>query len=205
MHKTKNRKEKEMKEEKRLIFLEGKKVILRPYDKERDLVNCQRWINDPELRRFLQNTSPITLKKEEEILDELTSNLGNVFLIIETKDGVPIGVMSVIKIDWIHRTAGTGAMIGEKEYWGKGLGTDAKMILLNYLFNTLNLRKINSTAFAFNKRSVAYNQKCGYKIEGIKKSEWFRDGKYVDEVMLAVFKKDWLPIWRRYKKTGSVK
>lgn len=194
-----------MEEEKRLIFLEGRKVILRPYDKERDLVNCQRWINDPEVRQFVQNVFPYTLKGEESALDKITSNPNGVFLIIETKEGIPIGVMSIGGINWIHGTATSGAVIGEKEYWGKGYGTDAKMTFLDYLFNTLNLRKINSTALAFNKRSVAYNQKCGYIIEGVRKKEWFRKGRYVDEVMLAVFKKDWLPIWRRYKKTGNVK
>ena len=41
-------------------------------------------------------------------------------------------------------------MIGESEYWGRGLGTEAKMLLLDYAFNTLNLRRICSQVLAFN-------------------------------------------------------
>ena len=101
--------------------------------------------------------------------------------------------------------ATTGALIGDKDYWGKGFGTDAKMILLDYAFNTLGLRKILSAVIDYNKRSLRYSLHCGYKIEGVRKKQIFRNGRFRDEFMLAVFKKDWLPIWRRYKRTGSVK
>jgi RimJ/RimL family protein N-acetyltransferase len=79
-------------------------------------------------------------------------------------------------------------MIGEKEYWGKGYGTEAKMLLLDYAFNVLNLRKITSGVIAFNERSYNYSMRCGYKREGILKSHIYRDGKYWDVYQLAVFK-----------------
>lgn len=186
---------------KEVVFLSGKIANLRPYNKERDLQNCQRWINDPELRLYIKNTRPISLKLEEEVLDKKSSETKTgIFLIIETKGGKPVGVMSLEKINWTDRTATTGAFIGEKEYWGNGYGTDAKMILLDYAFNTLNLRKINSSAKTFNKRSLAYNMKCGYKIEGVSKKQHYCNGKYIDAIMIAVFKKDFLPIWRKYSK-----
>ena len=129
-----------------------------------------------------------------------TTGPENVFLIIETKNHRPIGCMGLHKIDWINRTAESGASIGEKKYQNKGYGTDAKMFFLNYAFNTLNLRKINSAAFSFNKRSLAYNGKCGYKIEGVFKRQFFRNGKYHDAIMIAVFKEDFQNIWKRYQK-----
>jgi len=183
-----------------VIFLSGKKVNLCPYDREKDLVNCQRWINNPEIRVYIENVFPITLQQEEEAIQRLSSDPKTVFLIIETKRGIPIGVMGLHKIDWISRTALTGAFIGEKELQGVGYGTDAKMTLLNYAFNALNLRKINSGAIAFNRRSVAYNLKCGYHIEGRKKRQVFRSGKYWDLILLAVFKKDFLKAWKEYQK-----
>ena len=72
---------------------------------------------------------------------------------------------------------------------------------LNYAFNTLNLRKICSSVLAFNKRSLKYNLHCGYKIEGRKRKQIFKNGKYWDEIILGLFKKDWLTIWKRYQKT----
>lgn len=113
--------------------------------------------------------------------------------------------MGLHQINWKDRIATTGALIGEKEYWSKGYGTDAKMILLDHAFNTLNLHKICSAVIAYNKRSLDYSLHCGYKIEGTRREHFFRKGKYWDFIELGLLKKEWLPIWRKYKKTGSVK
>jgi len=186
-------------ENKRVIFLSGKKVVLRPVCKETDLDSIYRWINDPEVNRYVEGYLPMTKEAEAEWIDRVSKNK-DIVLAIETLEGRHIGSMGLHKIKWKDRTATTGAMIGEKDHWGKGYGTDAKMILLNYAFNTLNLRKISSSVFSFNKRSLAYSLKCGYKVEGVLNRQRFVNGRYYDEVLLGVFKKDWQPLWREYKK-----
>jgi RimJ/RimL family protein N-acetyltransferase len=193
---------KKSKKEERIIFLEGKKVILRPLNKRTDLEKTVKWINDPDVRQFVSNFLPVAEQEEEKWFDNRRDN--DIVLIIETKDGKSIGTMGLHKIDYRNGLAITGALIGEKDYWGKGYGTDAKMILLNYAFNVLNLRKIKSGALAFNGRSINYNKKCGYKEEGVLKKEIFVNGEYVDMVQLAVFKKDFLPLWKKYQ-NGSIK
>jgi len=181
----------------RIVFLEGKKVILRPPDKEKDLEKFLKWVNDPEVRQFVTVFMPYTKKQEEEWFDKKREN--EVVLTVETKDGQVIGVIGLHDIKYHHRTATTGTLIGDKESQGKGFGTDAKMVLLNYAFNTLNLRKINSRAFATNQRSINYSKKCGYEVEGILKDEVFVDGKYISVVCLAVFRKNFKVIWRHYR------
>jgi len=74
------------------------------------------------------------------------------------------------------------------------------MLLLHYAFTRMNLRKVCSTAHAFNARSLRYGERCGYKQEGLRKKQFFIDGRYVDEVLTAVFKSDFMPLWREYKK-----
>ena len=194
-----------MKIKNRVVFLRGRKVILRPLDKETDLEACQRWINDPEVRQYLKRFLPTSKQTESEWLDSLGKKTDDIVLAIETLDGKFIGTMGLHKIDWKDRTAITGALIGDKTYWGKGYGTDAKMVLLDYAFNQLGLRKICSSVLPFNKRSLRYNLHCGYKVEGIQKKQIFRDGKYRDKLLLAVFQEDWLPIWEKYRRTGKIK
>lgn len=189
----------------KLVFLRGKKTILRPLRKSTDFELCWRWINDPEVNQFLLVYFPVTKKKQEEWFDRMANNPSEIVLGIETLDGKLIGNMALVHINAKDRTASTGALIGEKECWGKGYGTDAKMTLLNYAFNTLNLRKINSSVYAFNKRSLRYNLKCGYKVEGVRKKQVFRNGKYHDEILIAVFKEDWLPIWKRYQNSTTIR
>jgi RimJ/RimL family protein N-acetyltransferase len=184
----------------RVVFLEGKKVILRPLDKEKDLGVVLKWANDPELRQFVSFFLPSTKKQEEEWFDKKRED--EIVLAIETKEGEFIGSIGLHKINYRHRTAITGTLIGEKSFWGKGYGTDAKMILLNYAFNTLNLRKIKSQAYATNQRSVNYSKKCGYKVEGILKKDLFVNGDYVDVVCLAVFRKSFKRVWRNYQQNG---
>lgn len=193
-----------MTETKKVVFLSGRKVNLRPFART-DIPLLTQWINDPQVREFVLGTFPQTEKQEEEWFNKLGSDDKNVVLGIETKEGVLIGTMGIHSIRWTDRVATTGAIIGEKEYWGKGYGTDAKMILLDYAFNTLNLRKICSNVISFNKRSLHYSLHCGYKIEGKRRKQVFKKGVYWDLIELGVFREEWLPIWKKYKKTGKVR
>ena len=190
--------------EKRVLFLSGKMVNLRPAQKS-DIPHFTRWINDPKVRHYLSTTMPLTEKQEEEWFEGLGKDESKIDLIIETKDGKPIGLMGIHKIDWRSGVGTTGDLIGEKEYWGQGYGTDAKMVLLDYAFNTLGLRKICSGAMAFNKRSIRYSLHCGYKVEGRLRRHTFRNGKFQDQIVLGVFRDEWLPIWNHYRKTGKVR
>jgi RimJ/RimL family protein N-acetyltransferase len=180
-----------------VVFLRGAKTILRPFNEETDLKLCQKWINDPEIRQFILNSSPFTLGQERKALEKLVERENSVFLIIEV-DGRPIGTMGIHNIHHIDRTASTGALIGNKEDQGKGYGKDAKMVLLAHAFFSLNLRKIYSSAIEFNENSRGYQESTGYKVEGVRKKQFFRHGRYWDEILTAVFKEDFDPLWEEY-------
>lgn len=186
-----------------VVFLKGRKTLLRPLDKERDLEACQRWINDPDVNQYLKIFRPITPTGEAKWFDQLEER-EDIVLAIETLDTKFIGTMGLHKINWKDRVATTGSLIGEKDYWGKGYGTDAKMALLNYAFNTLNLRKICSSVLEFNERSLNYNLRCGYQIEGRRRRQVFKNGRYWDEILLGLFKEEWEPLWKAYRETGDI-
>jgi RimJ/RimL family protein N-acetyltransferase len=132
-------------------------------------------------------------------------NKKNIIINIKTKNNILIKTIKIHNINWIDRNGTTGALIGEKEYWNRGFGTDAKMILLEYAFNTLNLRKICSDVISYNKRSLHYSLHCGYRIEGRRRKHVWRNGKFCDLIQLALFKEDWLPIWKKHQKTGKIR
>ncbi|MEX1014852.1 MAG: GNAT family protein [Candidatus Paceibacterota bacterium] len=186
-------------EKKEVVFLKGSRINLRPV-LESDIPLLLRWINDPEVTQYLSAYLPMMEEDEREWFNSLSSKKPYDIVLTIMVDCNPIGVIGIHNVSLKDRTATTGALIGEKDCWGKGYGTEAKMILLNYAFNTLNLRKINSSVFEFNERSYAYSIKCGYKEEGVRKQQLFRNGKYWDEILLTVFKEDWIPVWEEYKK-----
>ncbi len=180
------------------VFLSGRSVNLRPVEKS-DVPSITRWVNDPKIRDMVKLYLPTTEAEEEKWLESLEKGKpNNIVMAIETKDGKLIGVMGIHKISWRSRTATTGAIIGEKEYWGRGYGTEAKILLLHYAFYSLNLRKISSSVIAFNKRSEAYSLKCGYKHEGRFKKQIFRRGKYWDMIHLAIFEPNFRIVWKKY-------
>jgi RimJ/RimL family protein N-acetyltransferase len=188
-----------------VVFLRGKRLYLRP-PCAKDIPSFLRWMNDQEVTQYLSAFLPVMEADEAEWIERIRKNKEKevVLVIVDIETGKPIGSMGIHGISWKDRRATTGAVIGEKSYWGKGYGTEAKMLLLNYAFNTLNLRKICSRVFGFNGRSRAYSEKCGYKIEGTLRDHHFKRGAYCDEIHLAVFREDWLPIWERFQKMGNV-
>lgn len=193
----------ETKEKQKVIFLKGNRVNLRLLTED-DVDKIVQWANDPEVTQFVTLTYPMTYEQELEWIKNSSGKTDKFVFGIETKDGMYIGNISIANINYIHRTATTGAMIGDKDYWDKGYGSEAKMLLLNYAFNTLNLRKICSGAIAFNERSIAYQKKTGGEVEGVKKAQFYKNGQYYDEIKLAVFKENWKPFWEKYQKTGRV-
>ena len=170
----------------------GEKVCLRAY-REEDIPKATSFVNDEELKKLLVTNVPfpMTLWEEEEWIKSQKSNQDGSYNFaiedIETKKY--IGGCGIQEVNWLSRVATVGIMIGDKEYWGKGYGTDAMKVLMNFIFNNMNIRKIRLSTFSFNMRARKSYEKCGFEVEGILKDEIFKDGKYYDEIIMSVFNK----------------
>ena len=175
-------------------FLIGERVSLRAVE-EHDLTRIVGWVNDPAIRENILRQFPLDLRGETDWYnnrDRTQFPNDFVFAIVLNKDGRHIGNMGVHGIDWINRFAGTGTLIGEKEEWSKGYAVEAKRLLLKYLFNTLGLNRVESAGLATNERSLKYLAKCGYVQEAIRKNKYFRNGAWVDQVLLVITREMWL-------------
>jgi len=144
---------------------------------------------------FLHPIFPSYLPKTEEDeikwIESLSGSDTKIIFMIVIEDGTPIGTMGIHDINYKDSWCTTSAMIGEKKYWGKGYGTEAKKLLLEYIFNELNLNKVCSDVIAFNKRSRKYLEKTGYVEEGCRRKHIFKDGKHHDLILFAIFREDW--------------
>ena len=193
-----------------ILFREGYTASLAiPQEKHQDLL--VRGFNSIDVTTYLLRTFPMHPGEELEWIRNLPkrANTDQVFIVLAHRgdERIPIGTMGLHHIDWVHRTATTGAAIVDKAFWGGGYGSEAKMLLLKYAFDDLGLRKIKSSVLAHNSRSQKYNERCGYFVEGVLKEDKFKDGRYVDEVLMAVTRDTWLPIWTKYlhNKNGTIK
>lgn len=189
-----------------VVFLKGKRIILRPLDKEKHLELALRWMNDPEIRERTNGQFPLTRFAEEKWFERPREGApADVIFAIElVETGQAIGFMGLHKINWVDRTAETGTIIGEKSLWGQGYGPEAKLLLLSYAFETLGLEKVNSSVIEYNTPSWRCQLKCGYKEEGRLRSQVFRKGRRWDMILLGVLREEWEPIWRKHQETGEL-
>jgi RimJ/RimL family protein N-acetyltransferase len=172
----------------------GKLVRLRAYKKE-DLPLAQVWLNDPEMKTNLAPgiPYPYTLEDEEKWYLGNTSSNNDVytFAIEDLATGSYIGGCGINWVDWKNSRAMVGIAIGNKDFLGKGYGTDAMEVLVAFIFNQMNIRKIKLMVYAFNERAIQSYKKCGFVVEGVKKLEVFKNGAYHDEIEMALFRDDW--------------
>lgn len=167
-------------------MLYGKRVRLRAIERE-DIPAFLRWLNDPEVRRFLVLHEPLSRTKEEQWFAELLSRPNELVLGIEVKTDtgwILIGNIGLHQLDLKNRSADLGIVIGEKEFWGKGYGREAIRILLRYAFLELGLNRVELETFAFNERAIRCYAALGFKKVGVRRKAFFRDGAFHDVILM---------------------
>ena len=165
--------------------MSGDKVYLWPISMD-DIDTFMTWVNDPELAHFTMfYTQVISLIKEKEIVESLAKN-GNTFSIVTLKDNKVIGNCSFFRINETNRTAEIGIIIGEKDYWGGGYGSDALNLLLKFGFENRNFNNICLNVYSFNDRAIACYEKVGFKRQGVCREALIRGNKKYDLIYMDI-------------------
>ncbi len=146
------------------------------------------WINDKEITKYMATgTFPTTFKELRDFYNEITKSKTDVmFAILDKKHNFHIGNIKLGNINWVHRFADLGIMIGEKKYWGKGYGQEACKLLLEYAFNRLNLNKVILGSYANHKPAIKAYQEVGFTIEGRIKKLLNFEGNSVDKIIMGI-------------------
>ena len=176
-------------------MLKGKDILLRPAKKS-DISYFLKWCNDPEVIQYLSLYMPMIEMSLEKFMEELATTRvkSEVLLVIEVIEGDstrPIGNCGLHGIDSKDRNATFAIVVGEKDYWSRGYGTEAACLLINYGFQQLNLHRISSYAFDFNERSIRLHKKLGFREEGRLRQATFKNGQYHDHVLFALLREEW--------------
>ena len=151
------------------------------------------WLNDWEVRKFLATTlpHPLTLQDEEDWFNHQRGDKDSrVFAILTLGEGRLIGNCGLHQIDWTNRHAIFGIFIGDKNYWGKGYGTDATRTLLRFAFEEANLHRVELEVFAYNKRAIRCYEKAGFRHEGTRRQSRFHDGQYHDAYRMGILREE---------------
>jgi len=85
-----------------------------------------------------------------------------------------------------------GLGIGERDFWGRGYGTDVMKLILRYAFMEINLRRVTLTVFEYNPRAIRSYEKAGFRHEGRLRKLLHRDGRRYDELFMGILREEWL-------------
>ncbi|MCG2754388.1 MAG: GNAT family N-acetyltransferase, partial [Desulfobacteraceae bacterium] len=119
-------------------FLIGKRVYLRAIEKE-DLIHIRKWSNDPEIRRLTGEVTSMSQVDADKFLERAYSdNTREWFVIVIKENDRVIGEAGLLRMFHAWRTTDISIIIGEKDAWGKGYGTEAILLLIDYAFRRLN-------------------------------------------------------------------
>jgi len=167
------------------INIAGDLVALGPM--RRDLVPLyQRWINDFEVTRTLSVAmGPMT--EEAEAVWYQGESIGRdivTFTVYERSTLRPIGTTTLRTIDHRLRRADFGILLGEKDCWGKGYGTETTRLMLDYGFTALGLHNILLTTQSFNERAIRAYRRAGFREFGRRREAHWLGGHAYDVVYM---------------------
>jgi len=150
-----------------------------------------RWLNNPEIHKFLQTRRHLTLSAEKKWIKQSLKSKNRKAFSIDTKEGVHIGNVSLENVNLDHDRATFGIFIGEKKYWNQGLGSEAGRMILDYGFRKLKLHRIELGVLEYNPRAIKVYTRLGFKMEG-KQREYIKfRGKYYDDYHMAILDREW--------------
>lgn len=103
-----------------------------------------------------------------------------------------IGLVSITNIDWVNRSGVLHVMIGESNNRGKGAGTYAVNEMVRHAFYDMNLNRLELSVLSRNQRAINLYEKVGFTKEGIKRRAVYKNGSFVDMVIMAILREEYL-------------
>lgn len=172
-------------------FLMGERIYLRPVCKG-DLDSLQRWANDPETRKLIGEVMPTGAVETEKWFEDLIDDESRVwFIIVLRENNKIIGETGLLRMSHPWRATDLTMIIGEEDERGKGYGSEAINLLLDFAFGSLNFHRISIGVVGFNEKAINFYEQVGFKKEGVQREGYFYNHKYYDFVMMSIMDREY--------------
>lgn len=173
------------------------KLRFRPTEKE-DLKLLHKWENDFELIMYSRSKPMnfVNMTQIEKQYEEWTKDERQLHFIVELINSKEaIGIARIQRQEWGNvKTADIGTYIGKKELWGKGLGRQITVALLEMSFNQLNVERCEAWSVEYNHRAHKALEACGFKKGGIVRHAAFVNGRKWDGLHYDILRDEYLNI-----------
>jgi diamine N-acetyltransferase len=170
-----------------VINIVGEKVALGPWTRDQ-VPLYHRWINDFAVLRTLRIPVPSTLEEiesgYESWIGEERQRTAAYFAIYVRETLRPIGVVNLGNINYREGSADFGIEIGEAAYRGRGYGTEATRLMLDYAFTGLGLHSVALETWEYNLAARRAYAKAGFRETGRRRQAKFFAGKRWDIIYM---------------------
>lgn len=172
-------------------WLVGERVYLRPFSKD-DLSHTLRWLSDPEIRRLIGEAEPTSREEAERWYRRMRADKDRMWFAVVLKDGDRvIGEAGLLRIFKPWRCTDMTMIIGEKDVWGRGYGTEAGRLVLDLAFRRLGLHRVSIGVVGLNQRALRFWGGLGFKREGVQRDGYYCDGTYSDFIMMSILEDEY--------------
>lgn len=168
------------------------RLYLRAFEPE-DYKTIIKWRRDEEINNMLSGTKFFFSEANEKewVLKAIEDSKSIKLAVCDVTNHVHIGNVYITDINYINRSCHSHILIGEKAYWGKGFATEAMHLLIDFMFNERGMNRIVANVLEHNTASIKMHEKCGYKKEGLLRQSIYKNGRFQNQVVLALLRGDY--------------
>ena len=152
-----------------------------------------RWYRDPEIARLTRYQTRQMSQPEIERFFQVRMLAADAlaYSIVELSSRRVIGFTTFSALDGDNGSVMFHITIGERDAWGRGLGTEATQLMLQHAFERLGLHRVGLTVFSYNTRAIRAYEKAGFRVEGRLREAIQRQGEFFDEVQMGILAGEW--------------
>lgn len=162
-----------------------------------------QFLRDPEVIRYLRIREVTVEYQRKKLLEIVASSTQCAMAVLRGTTEYDtqnielryIGMATLREIDMHDLTAHSGLMIGDKSVWGTGLGKEAKLLQLHYVFMVMKLRWVYSRTVRLNIGSLRMLEGTGYVQQGIRPDSRRIEVDFHDELLFGVNMEQWRTVW----------
>ncbi|WP_100065551.1 GNAT family N-acetyltransferase [Miniphocaeibacter massiliensis] len=176
------------------VELETERLLLRRITKEDAKYAFENWMSDDEVTKYLRWENHKSVEESLEIIsswiEEYNSNQVYHWTIVLKEINEPIGMIGVIELDKKTEKVHIGYALG-RAWWNNGIMTEAFQRIIKFLFEEVEVNRIESLHDPNNPGSGIVMKKSGLKYEGtLKQADWNNSG-IVDAVCYGLISEDY--------------
>ena len=173
------------------MILKSQRIYLRPLQ-EADAQSFLNNTQDEEIRYMTGTKRSFTLEQIQQHIGKCEKDVTRYdFAICLISNNHLIGELSISEIDADNSKAGFRISMFGTKLTGKGFGTEAIKLVLKFVFEELNLNRLQLEVFSHNKRGIRAYEKNGFKKEGVLRDSLYYNGQFSDEIIMSILKREY--------------